>query len=167
MWTGVTKGVWSFVMSVVILCVFNNLFRWFSMKQSWREPSLFWIMDAIKKHLIFFPSCLSDSSESLFQVNFGCCTENWGKKKRIWGCLYSQEPPSDFPSKILAITPQTITSTPSCFAPQPVFAAAAYCLSPAGRPAILVLRFPAAPANRPVLLKLSHSHLQSSYRNER
>lgn len=71
MWTGVTKGVWSFVMSVVILCLFNNLLRWFSMKQSWSEPSLFWTMDVIRKRLNF--PCLSD----LFSRRIlGFCKEN-------------------------------------------------------------------------------------------
>lgn len=50
-----------------------------------------------------------------------------------------------FPSRILDLTPQTIVSTHSFFAHQPVFTVAAYCLNPAGRPGILVLQSPAAP----------------------
>lgn len=74
--------------------------------------------------------------------------------------------PSGFYIQNLAVTPQTSISTLSCFAAQPVFAVAAYCLNPAGSPGVLVLRIPAATANRPVLLKLRHSHLQSSYHSE-
>lgn len=124
-------------------------------------------MDAIKKHLIFFllPA-------RFLRVNFKFFYREQGKKKDFRMFVFSfffkrEKAPSGFSIQNLAITPQTSISTQSCFAGQPVFAVAAYCLNPAGRPGILVLRVPAATANRPVLLKLHHSHLQSSYHRER
>lgn len=81
----------------------------------------------------------------------------------VFSFFKREKAPSGFPIQNRAITPQTSISNPSCFAAQPVFAVAALCLNPAGRPGVLVLRIPAATANRLVLLKLHYSHLQSGY----
>lgn len=73
-----------------------------------------------------------------------------------------------FPAQSLVSTSQTDIPTPVMLCPPaslPVsVAVAAYCLNPAGRPGALALQMPTVLANRPVLLVLHHSHLQSSRR---
>lgn len=106
------------------------------------------------------------------------------KKTRLCGCkcLFEdvpiplktkererEKPPfSFFPSNILDRTRRTIISSHSRSAHQPVFTLYCGCIlfeasRGAWRPGAAK---PSSRANRPVLLKLHRSHLQSSYRNE-
>lgn len=79
-------------------------------KTKLKRTLLIWIMDAIKKHLIFF-SFLSHSSEWIL----GFSTEN-SAKKRILECSYSlflkeRKPLLVFPSRIV-LSPLRLASPP-------------------------------------------------------
>lgn len=80
----------------------------------------------------------------------------------------NEKPPPTFFHPKVSLAPSRQTSPPpSRFAKLPVSVAmAAYCLNPAGRPGVLALQMPTVPTNRPVLLELHHSHLQSSRRTK-